>query len=514
MRVAIRVDASADIGTGHVKRCLSLAEALASIGAEVRFICRDHGLSYESMFAGRPEPLVLLAPPAPGWTRTDGDPAHAGWAGLTAEADAAETVAVLENWVPDWIVLDHYGFDRRWHDTVRDALGCKLAQIDDLGDRPLAVDLLVDHNPAPDHRAKYAASGPMLGRLLGGPRYALLAPAYRDLAVPETAQSVRSIGIFLGGVDLDNRTPGVLAACRAAGFDGPVAIVSTSANPHLAALESAIAVDGNAILLTDLPDLVSFFLAHDIQIGAGGGATWERCRAGAAAIVLSTAGNQRIVVDGLIAAEAAVGLYAGEVGALPDAIRRLLGDRALRARLSANAAQLVDGRGCERVALAMAAERIAVRPATMSDAQKILVWRNHPETRAMSIDSSEIDLHSHLAWFERSLAMQGDRRIFIGTIGVVDVGVVRFDRSDAGEWTVSIFLDPGLPGLGLGTRLLRAGEEAMLAAAGPQIRFHAETLPGNLASRTMFLSCGYRGDVNFVKDAGTDSASNERSGNG
>lgn len=514
MRVAIRVDASAVIGTGHVKRCLSLADALASVGAEVRFVCRDHGLSYASLFAGRSEPPVLLDTSAAGWTSANDDPAYAAWAGLSACRDAAETVAALAGWTPDWLLLDHYGFDRRWHDAVRCALGCKVAQIDDLGDRALAVDLLVDHNPAPDHRAKYSSSGTAVRRLLGGPRYALLAPAYRDLAVPETVRSVRSIGIFLGGVDLENRTPGVLAACRAAGFDGPLAIVTTSANPHLAALESAVAVDGDTSLLTDLPDLVSFFLAHDIQIGAGGGATWERCRAGAAAIVLSTAANQRIVVDGLIAAEAAIGLYAGEAGALSDAIRKLMDNRDLRSRLSANAAQLVDGRGCERVALTMAAERLAVRPATMSDAHRVLAWRNHPETRAMSIDSAEIDLESHLAWFERSLAMVDDRRIFIGTIGVVDVGVVRFDRSGAGEWTVSIFLDPGLPGLGLGRWLLRAGERAMLEAAGSNIRLHAETLPGNLASRAMFLSCGYRGDVNFVKDADTDSASNERSENG
>ena len=39
-RIAIRVDASAAIGTGHLKRCLSLAQALAETGAEVRFVCR------------------------------------------------------------------------------------------------------------------------------------------------------------------------------------------------------------------------------------------------------------------------------------------------------------------------------------------------------------------------------------------------------------------------------------------------------------------------------------------
>lgn len=514
VRIAIRVDASPRIGTGHVKRCLSLAEALASAGAEIRFLCRDHGLAYEPIFAGKAASFQLLGAPEPGWEPSDGDPVHAAWAGVPAETDAAETVAALADWSPDWVLLDHYGFDRRWHRAVGGGLGCKLAQIDDLGDRPFAVDLLVDHNLSADPRAKYAASGTTIGRLLAGPRYALLAPGYRNLVAPETAPTVRSIGIFLGGVDLDNLTPDVLAACRNAGFAGPVVIVSTSANPHLPALEGAIARDGNATLLTNLPDLAAFFVAHDIQIGAGGGATWERCRAGAAAIVLSTAENQRIVVDGLKAAEAAIGLYAGEWDALSGAIRQLLDDLDLRARLSARAAELVDGRGCERVALAMAASTLTARPAETADARKIFAWRNHPDTRATSIDPSEIALDSHLEWFEQSLTMPGDRRIFIGTIGVVDVGVVRFDRSGASDWTVSIYLDPGLHGLGLGPWLLRAGERAMLGTFGSRLRFLAEALPGNAASRRMFRSCGYRGQTNFVKEAGKESANDERSGNG
>ena len=40
--VAIRVDASTMIGSGHVMRCLSLAAELQAAGAKVHFICREH----------------------------------------------------------------------------------------------------------------------------------------------------------------------------------------------------------------------------------------------------------------------------------------------------------------------------------------------------------------------------------------------------------------------------------------------------------------------------------------
>lgn len=515
-RVAIRVDASTAIGTGHVKRCLSLAESLRALGAEVRFVSRDLGLNTGELIAAAGFPLTMLVTPSGTYVPAVSDPDHAQWAGVAWKVDAGETTEALAAWSPDWVVIDHYGFDHRWHETVRQSLGCRIAVIDDLGDRVLSADMLVDHNPAPDHRAKYAASMHDVRKLLGGPSFALLAPKYRELQTVIPSQTVHSIGIFLGGVDGTNLSPIALAACREAGFQGPVEIVSTSANPHLASLRAAIAEDGNAALLIDLPDLTSFFAAHDIQIGAGGGATWERCRAGVPALVLATAANQEIVTLGLEGAEAALCLGQSETDQMPNRIARLLQEQHLRATLAANAARLVDGRGCERVALSMLADKIEARAVGMADAELVHRWRNDPATRAVSIDDSDIPLDDHMRWFETSLAAPERRRIYMGQIGLVDVGVVRFDALGSDEarqlWEVSIYLDPDLPGLGLGPPLLLAGESALVRDVTGNIRFSAQTLASNTASQAMFRRCGYRGETSFVKDAAGDSRAVVQSG--
>lgn len=513
MRVAFRVDASTQIGTGHLKRCLSLAQAIGQAGGEVAFAWRDHGLDCAGQIAQAGFRSLRLPPPASNAAHgladtAPGQPAHAAWAGVTGEADVAAFVAVLGDWAPDWVVVDHYGFDARWHEAARAALGCRVAVIDDLADRAIAADLLIDHNPAPDHLAKYAGVMNRPARVLGGPRFALLGAAYRDLVAVEVGDAVDSIGVFMGGADAADHSRMALRACREAGFTGRITVATTHANPNLPALRELVASDGAAALVEDLPTLADFFAGHDLQIGAGGGATWERCRLGMPAVVLATAANQAIVTTALREARAAVTVDHPTPDTVRDAVAQLLGDPAMRLELAQGAGRLVDGRGSERVALAMARHAVTVRPAQSCDAEQVHRWRNDPATRAVSGDPSEIDLASHLRWFAASLAPDSGRQIMIGQIGDIPVGVVRFDRRGEQDgrdsFEVSIFLDPDLHGLGLGPPMLEAAERAIAALAPGPVRILAVTRPENQASQAMFRRCGYQGTTDFVKDLGGD----------
>lgn len=504
MRVALRVDASTQIGTGHLKRCLSLAQAIIQLGGDVAVVWRNHGLDCAGQIADAGCHSMCLPPPPGGYSPPAEAPAHSAWAGVGPGVDAAQTSTVLNDWRPDWLVIDHYGFDSAWHRAARQALDCRIAVIDDLGDRAIQADLLIDHNPATDHRTKYAASGARYARLLGGPRFALLGPGYRELAPMQVHENVASVGIFMGGADAANHSEMALAACRAAGFSGHIALVSTRANPNLDALASAVAGDPDASLTTDLPSLAAFFCAHDVQIGAGGGATWERCRAGVPALVVATAANQKVVTTALRGAGAAATLDEPSENAMRDRLAVLLTDHALRRELAQGASCLVDGRGCERIAFALSSGSTTVRAAGMDDAEMVHRWRNDPSTRAVSGDQAEIALAGHLRWFAASVAPGSGRFIYIGEIGGIPVGVVRFDHQGAAEqpplYEVSIFLDPDLHGLGLGPPMLLAAEQALVADVPGAVRVLAVTRPENRASQAMFRGCGYHGDRDFVKD--------------
>ena len=159
-----------------------------------------------------------------------------------------------------------------------------------------------------------------------------------------------SIGIFLGGVDALGLSGPVAGALRAAGFAGGIEVVSTSANPALAALRGLTGSAG-ATLSVDRPDLAAFYARHDLQIGAAGGATWERCCIGAVTLACVVADNQREVLGSAVGARCGRDCRRGAGGRADcrggDGAG---GAPARRCALSRNARALVDGKGAERVA--------------------------------------------------------------------------------------------------------------------------------------------------------------------
>lgn len=512
MRVAIRVDASAEMGTGHLRRCLSLAAELARFGAEVILVCRPLDKAASSVLSGFDFPVLWL--PAPDLAESSSlvdsavEPPHAAWACVSWSRDARETVEVLRYKVPDWVVVDHYAFDARWHQQIHKNLCCRLAVIDDLADRALAADFLLDHNWAPDHKVKYASrilavNGTLL-RILGGPRYALLDSAYKNAPRYSFHPEVRSIGIFMGGTDPLRVSSQVLEVCRAdVGFAGRIEVVSTSANPYLADLIDACASYPNTTLTLDEPSLADFFARHDLQIGAGGGATWERCCIGVPSILLTLAKNQRVVTPALAGLgalkQATLGLFQNEdaagIGlsdALADVLVEVLSHSDLRCRLVQTAAALVDGRGAERVALCLLGETLRLRKATASDAPMLYSWRNDPSVRRASLQAAEIAYDEHESWVLQVLA-DSSRFLLIGQISGHAVGCIRFDCEADNTAVASLYLDPAVQGLGIGARLLVSGERFLAARATSAFTVIADVVAGNKASQRLFTACGYAG---------------------
>ncbi len=127
---------------------------------------------------------------------------------------------------------------------------------------------------------------------------------------------------------------------------------------------------------------------------------------------------------------------------------------------------------------------LTLRPATMTDATLLFLWRNDPSTRAASHSTGEIDFDSHCNWLDRSLQMPS-RRLLIAEIGGAPVGTVRADSS-AGATELSWTVAPDRRGTGVGKSMVAAAAAIM---PGP---IRAEIKAGNAASCRIAESVGMR----------------------
>ena len=99
--------------------------------------------------------------------------------------DAAGTRATLGRLTPDVIVVDSYAASPHFLDSLRPI--AQVVAVDDMADRPLPVDVVVNGGAGAETLSYDRRPGTSY---LLGPRYALLNPAYAEM--PSRCRSVHS----------------------------------------------------------------------------------------------------------------------------------------------------------------------------------------------------------------------------------------------------------------------------------------------------------------------------------
>jgi UDP-2,4-diacetamido-2,4,6-trideoxy-beta-L-altropyranose hydrolase len=231
--------------------------------------------------------------------------------------------------------------------------------IDDLADRALSADLVLDSGPA--RRAQdYDGLVPETARLLLGPQYAPVRPAFAQLREAALArrggEAVGRVLVSLGLTDVGGVTERVLERVRpkigSAGLD----VVLGADAPSLPALSRIARRDDRMVLHVDSPDMALLVANADIGVGAAGSSAWERCALGLPSLTVVLAENQRPAARALAEREAALVTDSAAPdfdAAFDRALMRLMTDPDLRRRLSEASAEVCDGLGAPRVAEAL-----------------------------------------------------------------------------------------------------------------------------------------------------------------
>ncbi len=297
MKVVFRVDASNWMGTGHLMRCLTLAEALRERRAETHFICREQPGHLIEFLKQKAMPVTVL--PAPEQMLEADRENYANWLGVPPAKDAEQTIKALSGDYTDWLIVDHYGIDVQWEQQLRSHVN-KLMAIDDLANRTHACDLLLDQNYSEAGKARYASLVPESCQLLLGPRYTLLRTEFqiaRQSTLPRTGD-LQKILVFLTAGDDQGETLKVLQGIALYGKRLDVDVVVGNANTQKQ--EIANYCDRyNWHYHCQINYMASLISQADLVIGAGGSASWERCVLGAPALVTILAENQAQIAQAL-----------------------------------------------------------------------------------------------------------------------------------------------------------------------------------------------------------------------
>ncbi len=295
MKIFIRTDSSHKIGTGHVVRCINLANLLKSKYSDITFICRKLSGSISNRILSYGFKLIELPRQIKRNSEIQNIQNENVWLNVSYIKDVKETISVIKDYKVNWLIIDHYGIDFQWQKQIRKKVN-RIMVIDDLANRIHDCDILLDQNYVNNINNRYSKKVPDNCNLLLGPKYALLSKDYKDSKTfsRNFKRSRRHILLFFGGSDSQNLTTRILNILLTIEQNlMSVNIVINKNNHQYDRLCKIIEDYNNVIIHTNLPSLSGLIKKSDFAIGSGGVNLLERCVYGLPSIVITTADNQK-----------------------------------------------------------------------------------------------------------------------------------------------------------------------------------------------------------------------------
>lgn len=340
--IFFRADGNAKIGSGHVMRCLSLADAFRKKGRDCTFLLADRNL--KELIETRGHEAILL---------------DSHFDDLEQELPAL--LALIGEKKPEFIVLDSYFVTPRYLHELKEKV--RTVYFDDVYAFAYEVDCLINYNVYGTealYAKAYETEGLALPRLFMGCSYAPLRKMFQDVPQREAKIIAKEILISTGGTDPFHISLGILKKIG----DDPC-----FANLHFRFLVGAMNQDKEAIferseklpnaeVIFQVSDMRSLLDASDLAISATGSTMYELCACGVPVITYAFADNQ--LPGAKRFGELGIATYCGDartneslIDDLLAALLSLAKDAEKRAFLTREMQKMVDGKGADRLAEAI-----------------------------------------------------------------------------------------------------------------------------------------------------------------
>jgi UDP-2,4-diacetamido-2,4,6-trideoxy-beta-L-altropyranose hydrolase len=477
MKLLIRTDASINMGTGHVMRCLALAQtwkqkrgdvifAMAEVPPGIDTRLRDEGM----------EVMAVTFPPG-------------------SQEDAYETANLGIQIGNPWIIVDGYQFGAEYQRCLKDA-NLKFVFIDDYGHAQYyCADIVLNQNVYA-YEALYRNRDPHTSLLLGAP-YVFLRQEFTQWKgernkIPTVAQKIL---VTMGGSDPENVTLKIIQALELIpAADMEIKIIVGAANPHLGRLkEVSSSLNCLVQVLTNVRNMPELMEWAEVAVSAAGSSCWELAFMKVPTVTVVLADNQCLVAEhlGRLGVTVNLGFHSQLTPQeIAKELSRVLCSGTLRAEMSFLAQKLVDGQGVSRLLRHMDERTLSFRRVEESDQRLLWEWRNDPTVRDLSFSTEQIEWEHHVQWFASKL--KDPNCIFSMILGAsnIPIGQVRYDI-EAAQATISISLAKESRGKGYGSFLIQRTSDKLFASHRVN-EIHAYVKEDNQVSRQAFIKAGFK----------------------
>lgn len=329
LKVAFRVDASADIGIGHLMRCLALSEELTKKGHSCFFVTKTDNDELASKIRKKND-LFQLNP------------------NLDLNQDAEALIKFSNENSIDWIVTDHYGIDAEYIQNLKKK-NFKVLSIDDFAQIHYFSDIVLNQNIGSE-KLRYSSEKDT--KFLLGPKYAILRDQLLTRENKKGPNDVKKILIMIGGTDKGNLILKILKSLKS--FNkAEFLVVIGPLNPHYDEIKNYVEDNGlKAKVIKSPENMADLYLESDIAISAGGTSSYEFSYFGIPNLIIAIADNQLIISNEFDKQN--ISIYLGEKDQfspekLQNKFNELISNSSLRKKLSGNGKRLVDGKGKQRI---------------------------------------------------------------------------------------------------------------------------------------------------------------------
>jgi UDP-2,4-diacetamido-2,4,6-trideoxy-beta-L-altropyranose hydrolase len=331
----IRADASTTMGTGHVMRCLALAQGWRDGGGNVVFAMAESTPAIDQHLRTEGVDVAKLKP------------------SLSTFEDAREVSKLARDDRATWVVVDGYHFDSEYQRSLTNA-GLKLLFVDDCAQcGHHFADLVLDQNAHAN--AEMYANRESYTRLLLGPRFVLLRRDFQlwrhwERRIPGIA---RRLLITMGGSDPDQLTLRLIEALPKISLSNvEITVVAGGSNPLLSELQQASRDSGEIHLVSNTNNMPELMAQSDLAIICAGGTLWELLYMGCPTLSYSRTPIQAAIISELNTAGVVRSLGSVEdfeESMLATAVDDLVASQEAREKMARLGRRLVDGGGIGRI---------------------------------------------------------------------------------------------------------------------------------------------------------------------